>query len=191
MNDLKPHTAENIDVCLIHSRATSKTQPYELTLIPDTRASGKLYISSAPGRRDSKHRRDLKTDLEVLKAANVRVIVCVLEWSELEYLKIQTYPRMAQEHGFKFLHLPIPDRNAPCILEAQTFVSQIIAELEAHNNVLIHCRAGLGRAGTIAACCLKQLGYCHRSSIRKIRKHRPGAIQTSAQMHCIKHYCRQ
>jgi ADP-ribosyl-[dinitrogen reductase] hydrolase len=45
-------------------------------------------------------------------------------------------------------------------------------------DVLVHCRGGLGRAGTIAARLLVELGVETLTAIAKVREVRPGAIET-------------
>ena len=48
-------------------------------------------------------------------------------------------------------------------------------------DVLVHCRGGLGRAGTIAARLLVELGMEPETAIASVRAVRPGAIETSDQ----------
>jgi ADP-ribosyl-[dinitrogen reductase] hydrolase len=47
--------------------------------------------------------------------------------------------------------------------------------------VLLHCRGGLGRSGTIAARLLVELGENPRVAIDRVRRARHGAIETPAQ----------
>lgn len=47
--------------------------------------------------------------------------------------------------------------------------------------MLVHCRGGLGRAGTIAARLLVELGMQPTEAIAGVRAVRPGAIETSDQ----------
>lgn len=49
------------------------------------------------------------------------------------------------------------------------------------SDVLVHCRGGLGRAGTIAARLLIELGMPPKTAIERVRAVRPGAIETRAQ----------
>jgi ADP-ribosyl-[dinitrogen reductase] hydrolase len=48
-------------------------------------------------------------------------------------------------------------------------------------DVLVHCRGGLGRAGTIAARLLVELGMEPVNAITSVRAVRPGAIETREQ----------
>ncbi len=47
--------------------------------------------------------------------------------------------------------------------------------------VLIHCRAGLGRTGTVAARLLVEHGLEPEAAILRVRQSRPGAIETAGQ----------
>jgi ADP-ribosyl-[dinitrogen reductase] hydrolase len=49
------------------------------------------------------------------------------------------------------------------------------------HDVLVHCRGGLGRAGTIAARLLVELGMEPAEAIARVRAVRPGAIETPEQ----------
>jgi protein-tyrosine phosphatase len=49
------------------------------------------------------------------------------------------------------------------------------------SDVLVHCRGGLGRAGTIAARLLVELGVEPAAAIANVRAVRPGTIETSDQ----------
>ena len=48
-------------------------------------------------------------------------------------------------------------------------------------NILVHCRGGLGRAGTIAARLLIEIGIDPKIAISEVRAVRPGAIETVEQ----------
>jgi len=49
-------------------------------------------------------------------------------------------------------------------------------------NVLVHCKGGLGRAGTIAARLLIELGVEPQKAVDQVRQSRVGAIETQTQM---------
>ncbi|HSB50301.1 MAG TPA: dual specificity protein phosphatase family protein, partial [Nitrosopumilaceae archaeon] len=52
--------------------------------------------------------------------------------------------------------------------------------------VMVHCAAGMGRAGTVLACYLvKYHKYSAKDAIEKLRKERPGSIQSEIQEFAI------
>ena len=154
----------------------------------DLTKKGRLSISMAPGKKDYKYNRDLKLDLETIKNNNINVIVCLLEWHEMELLTMLDYPYKAQELGLIFYHLPIKDQRIPTQQDASTIVSVILKHLGCGENVLVHCRSGLGRAGTICACCLINLGYDYNRALETVRRRRPGAIPVFQQEEFILKY---
>ncbi len=50
------------------------------------------------------------------------------------------------------------------------------------SNVVVHCKGGLGRAGTIASRLLIELGTDPETAGTKVRQARPGAIETAPQL---------
>jgi len=51
--------------------------------------------------------------------------------------------------------------------------------------ILVHCRGGLGRAGTVAARILIELGHPGAEAVELVRRARPGAIETRDQLCCV------
>ena len=63
------------------------------------------------------------------------------------------------------------------------------SDLRRQMDVLIHCRGGLGRAGTIAARLLIELGTEPGEAIANVRAVRPGAIETDDQEEFVRNIC--
>jgi len=178
------------------SRITSDQNPYKIIdiahIVSDThnpKIKGRLSLSISPGKKDKRWNRDLNTDLESIKHNGIQIIVCLLEWGEMKMLNIENYPLKAQEQGFLFYHLPVKDMCAPTLKELSSLVPILVQHLVSGQNILIHCRGGLGRAGTLCACCLTHFGYNCQSAIDTVRSRRPGAIQNKKQETCISQYC--
>lgn len=53
-------------------------------------------------------------------------------------------------------------------------------------SIVVHCKGGLGRAGTIAARLMIELGIAPDTAVTRVRQVRPGAIETSAQLAYVK-----
>ena len=88
-----------------------------------------------------------------------------------------------------YLHVPTPDLTAPDMDRIDTTVDFIYKKISNDQAVMVHCAAGMGRAGTILACYLvKYQKYSAKNAIKKIRKERPGSIQSEVQELAITFY---
>ncbi len=80
---------------------------------------------------------------------------------------------------FPISNYGVPDADAlrllPGLLDELTF------SLTTGKAVLLHCFAGLGRAGTVAALLLVELGLSGEEAIAHVRAYRPGAIESQSQ----------
>lgn len=176
-------------------RTNSVQNPYQITDIAhfyikdiNPNIKRRLCISMCPGKKDKRWNRDLELDINAIKLNDIQVIVCLLEWSEMRMLGIIDYPEKIQKQGIYFYHLPIRDRGTLYQKELCVSIPIIINHLIDGDNVLVHCRGGLGRAGTICACCLCHFGFDSEKAIEIVRKQRPKAIQTKKQEDSIAQY---
>lgn len=82
----------------------------------------------------------------------------------------------------KYLHVPTEDLSAPDIEQIDGAVDFIHERINQNEPVMVHCAAGIGRTGTILACYLiKYQKYSAKNAIEKVRKERPGSIQSERQ----------
>ncbi|MCV0372869.1 MAG: dual specificity protein phosphatase family protein [Nitrosarchaeum sp.] len=88
-----------------------------------------------------------------------------------------------------YLHVPTPDYTAPEVDRIDMVVDFIQKKISENQAVMVHCAAGMGRAGTILACYLvKYQKYSAQDAIKKVRKERPGSIQSEVQELAISYY---
>jgi atypical dual specificity phosphatase len=88
-----------------------------------------------------------------------------------------------------YLHVPTPDFTAPDMDKIDTAVDFIHEKISNDQSVMVHCAAGMGRAGTILACYfVKYQKHSAKDAINKIRKERPGSIQSEVQELAITFY---
>ena len=82
----------------------------------------------------------------------------------------------------KYLHVPTEDYSAPDMEQIDEAVEFIRNRIESNEPVMVHCAAGIGRTGTILACYLvKYEKISAKNAIQKVRKERPGSIQSESQ----------
>lgn len=88
-----------------------------------------------------------------------------------------------------YLHVPTPDLTAPDMDQINSAVDFIHEKISEDQAVMVHCAAGMGRAGTILACYLvKYQKYSSNDAINKIRNERPGSIQSEVQELAIDYF---
>jgi len=122
-------------------------------------------MTLAPGVHDTssygfRWERNLEADLEALVHAGASVLVSLLEESELARYAIQDLYPSARKHGLEVLRMPIPDGGLPRSLVEVDELLDAMESLEAKGaHLVIHCRGGLGRTGTIAGCYLVRNGH--------------------------------
>jgi len=84
--------------------------------------------------------------------------------------------------NIKYLHVPTEDLSTPDIEEIDNTVDFIHERIKNNEPTMVHCAAGIGRTGTILACYLiKYHNLSAKDSIDKVRKDRPGSIQSESQ----------
>ena len=99
-------------------------------------------------------------------------------------LRVERLGEEVSRRKMSWFHLPIVDVSIPDQrFEQQWGVAgeELRSLLRRGLDVLVHCRGGLGRAGTIAARLLVELGMEPTKAIKSVRAARPGAIETRDQ----------
>jgi ADP-ribosyl-[dinitrogen reductase] hydrolase len=168
---------------------TSITDPIRIDAVTAPCGSGQIGMTLCPGRRDrhsanGEWARDLDSDLDVVAAWKPDVLVTLLEHHEFEELGIPDFPMGVAARDIPWMHLPIADGGVPnATFERawQTAGLELRQILSRGGRILVHCRAGLGRTGTIAARLLVELGLEADTAIKLVRTSRTHAIERGAQ----------
>ena len=120
----------------------------------------------------------------MIVAWGARAVVTLIEAHEFALLGVPDLGARVLARGLDWHPLPIPDVQPPGEgFEAgwQRSGPALRSDLLAGHRVLVHCRGGLGRAGTVAARLLVELGVPAAEAIRRVRAARPGSIETIQQ----------
>jgi ADP-ribosyl-[dinitrogen reductase] hydrolase len=167
---------------------TSVTHPIRIDEIPlDNGAM--LGLTFCPGKKQpyalaGAWDRSLELDLRVIADWDARAFVTLMEDQELVRFQVPKLGEAVEALGIDWYQLPIPDGHVPDggFERAWSYVGCRLRSLLAdREKVLIHCRGGLGRTGTIAARLLVELGLSPEFAKDRVREARPGAIENDAQ----------
>ena len=166
---------------------TSVTHPLRIDTLPV--GNGSLGITFCPGKKgDSAHgapwARDLDLDMDSIEVWGAAAVVTLIEDHEFEMLSVRPLGEAVMARGIEWHHLPVRDLNYPTpetMACWQTLSPQLHQILECGGKVLVHCRGGLGRAGTLAALILIERGRTASDAIQEVRSVRRGAVETVEQ----------
>jgi ADP-ribosyl-[dinitrogen reductase] hydrolase len=168
-------------------KKTSLTHPLEIAPVPT--GSGRVGITLCPGKHDPHARsgfwdRDLLIDLDAIRDWGAAAVVTLLEPKEILLLRVEKLGDEVRRRGMQWFHLPIADGCAPDEDFERNWAlagNALRVLLRDGRDVLVHCRGGLGRAGTIAARLLIELGVDPALAISRVRAERPHAIENLEQ----------
>lgn len=167
---------------------TSLTDPIQIPTL--SAATGRIGVSFCPGKRGPAlagfaWKRDLAVDLDAVRDWGAAAVISLIESHEIEFLGVSNLEAEVTARGMEWLHLPIVDVTAPGDEFEQRWLSagpRVRGMLAEGRSVFIHCRGGLGRAGTVAARLLIELGEADAAiAIARVREVRPRAIEARAQ----------
>ena len=153
----------------------SENSPIRVDVIPGTdlglpENSGTLGMTLAPGVKDFNWNRDMRTDMRRLRDHwGADVLVSLIEEFEYERYEMDAYAKEAQEAGIAVEEFPIVDVNVPReeqVEEYADLVDKIVGFLRDGRNTVVHCRAGIGRTGTVVSSILVGLGHDPEDAMR-------------------------
>lgn len=164
---------------------TSVTHPLKVASVAAP-GGGRIGITFCPGKwqpnaMTGAWARDLCTDLDAISAWGATVLVTLVTQEELGHLRVEGMGREAEARSIRWLHLPIEDVSTPTAEweDGWPKAAEVIhSALDADSGVLVHCKGGLGRAGTVAARILVERGMKADEAIKAVRAVRPGALET-------------
>ena len=94
----------------------------------------------------------LEDEISSWHRAEIRTVVSLPEPQEVAELGLGDESRLCSSHGIEFVSFPIPDRGMPNSYGAlNALVRPLVPKVRGGHLVAVHCRAGIGRSGVVAA----------------------------------------
>ena len=156
---------------------TSENSPLRIAAVTPGDGQGRIGITLCPGKTDPAAMsgpvaRNLPTDLDAIRDWGATAVVSLITHEEIKYLGVSNLGKEVQDRHMEWWHAPIPDGEPPdATFEREWAVAgeAIRDRLRLGFDVLVHCKGGLGRAGTVAARLLVELGARPDDTIRRVR----------------------
>ena len=120
---------------------------------------------------------------QALQRTGAAVVVCLNERTELEDRYPEYVDWLLANASRRAIWFPLPDMHAPPVDAVNPLFEELERRLASGDGMVIHCGAGVGRAGTIAAALLVRGGASIDVALAVVAASRPMAgPQTDLQM---------
>ena len=121
---------------------------------------GRLLAGEYPGGADEE---DSRRRVACLRAAGINYFLDLTEADEL------TSYRQLLPPDTKYLRHAIPDMDIPdAVTQMQVIQTRLRAALIFGRSIYVHCRAGIGRTGTVVGCFLVEQGLGGRPAVKRL-----------------------
>jgi len=108
-----------------------------------------------------------------IEAAGIEQVVSLLEAAEAFEVGLGDEQQVCNRHGLRFVPYPIRDRGLPSSAAGfALFTRKLYHEIAGGQSTVVHCRAGIGRAGLVAAGVLLHAGFEPVKAFEQVSKHR-------------------
>ena len=157
---------------------TSETHPLQIDWITSDLFTGRIGITLCPGKYQPVSwsggwNRNLETDIGVIEDSGATTVVSLVEEAEMRALGVQGLGTAIIANDIEWLHIPFEDTTAPDYQWMRDFdlvAPSILASIKNGDSIVVHCKGGLSRAGTVVALLLCSMGMEVFSAIQLIRK---------------------
>lgn len=99
--------------------------------------------------------------------------------------------RWINDAGLMLVHTPVTDMEAPTQAQLDRGTAAILRANEKNMGVVVHCTAGMGRTGVLLACYFVTKGLSARDAIARVRRLRPGSVETDEQEEAVAEFARR
>ena len=115
----------------------------------------------------------LEDEIRFLVNLDVHVLVSLLTRDDALECELTDESELCGRFGLEYLSFPIEDHQIPrSITDVAALVDNLAERLARRKNIAIHCLAGIGRSGLIAACLLTTAGFSPQQAFDKLSRAR-------------------
>ena len=110
-----------------------------------------------------------------MQHVDATTVVCLNQRAELEVRYPHYVEWLQNQTPQRVVWFPIPDLDAPPIDAFTALLGDLHGRIVRGDTLLVHCGAGIGRAGTTAAALLMAMGFERERAVAHVGAHRPMA----------------
>ncbi|MBX2878939.1 MAG: dual specificity protein phosphatase family protein [Granulosicoccus sp.] len=172
-----------------------KIEPNSIDTIPIPGSVGAMGLVPCPGVRVSAgtvgNRKAVLADIQEIVDWGANGFVTLFEEHEFKMNRVEDLHERMHAEGIWTMHLPIIDMHIPDQEFEDAWAAQgeqIRQALRVGERVILHCYAGLGRTGMIAARLLVEMGLTPEEAVASVRLNNKRRIQTKSQLAFV-HTC--
>lgn len=141
------------------------------------------HSPESPANADDATAAALDADLAWLRTQGIGALLSLTETSLPE--------ASLARHGLESLHLPVDDLTAPSPEQLDQALAFIDHGRARDRAVVVHCKVGEGRTGTVLAAYLIRAGRTVDQALADVRALRPGAVGVVAQEQALRAFARR
>jgi atypical dual specificity phosphatase len=120
---------------------------------------------------------DSPEELKWLRGEGIQVLLSLTEDPPRQ--------QWVEDASLLLFHVPMIDMEAPTLEQLDRCVSAIKRANSQQMGVAVHCGAGLGRTGVVLACHFVAAGLSASNAVARVRRLRPGSIETDDQVEAV------
>ena len=95
--------------------------------------------------------------------------------------------QLEKNAGFEVWYIPVHDEGVPSMEDLERTLDWMAESIRNGKKVLVHCRFGIGRTGTIVAAYLMREGFSFKEALAKM-SHTPSTPMSHQQFKLLKNY---
>lgn len=126
-------------------------------------------------------------DFDSLRAIkNIQTVDAIVSLLQHPEEELDLYQKKAAEAEIELFNCPLTDGSVPNEKELDQIIQFIDRQLKEKKTVVVHCKAGRGRTGTIIAAWLIRKGDTFEQAVKTVRTANPLTIESEEQMEFLR-----